>query len=79
MAQWLGMMSAIVADRPCHVGFGRAIMRYMTDKIPMAQLAPNLAPVLQFVDYWTELAAITSYAWFNGAMIIAAGVAKEDQ
>ena len=54
-------------------------MRYMTDKTPMAPLAPNLAPVLQFVDYWTELAAITSYAWFNGAMIIAAGVAKEDQ
>lgn len=53
-------------------------MRHMTDKISMAPLAPNLAPALQLVDYWTELAAITSYAWFNGAMIFAAGVAKED-
>lgn len=39
---------------------------------------PNLTPALQLVDYWTELAAITSYAWFNGAMIFAAGAAKED-
>lgn len=52
-------------------------MQHMTDKTLLAPQAPNLVPALQLVDYWTELAAIASYAWFNGAMIFAAGVAKE--
>ena len=50
----------------------------MNTKTPLAPLAPNLTPALQIVDYWTELAAIASYAWFNGAMIFSASVAKED-
>lgn len=41
--------------------------------IPM----PNLAPALQVVDYWTELAAIASYAWFNSSMIFAAAAVKK--
>lgn len=40
--------------------------------------APNLTPALQVVDYWTEFVAIASYAWFNGAMMFAAGVATEE-
>ena len=39
---------------------------------------PNLAPALQVIDYWTELAAITSYAWFNSSMIFAAGAVKKE-
>lgn len=46
------------------------------DTIAPAQ-ALNLTPTLQLVDYWAELAAITSYAWFNSAMILAAGVTQE--
>jgi hypothetical protein len=39
---------------------------------------PNFVPALQLVDYWTELAVITSYAWFNSAMIFASGVAERE-
>lgn len=38
----------------------------------------NMTPALQIVDYWAELAAIASYAWFNSAMIVAAGAAEKD-
>lgn len=50
----------------------------MTTKILGLPYAPNLTPALQVVDYWTELMAIASYAWFNGAMMFAAGVAEEE-
>lgn len=49
----------------------------MTEYTPAPSQALNLTPALQLVDYWAELAAIASYAWFNSAMIVAAGAAKE--
>lgn len=50
----------------------------MNPKLSEAIHLPNLIPALQLVDYWTELAAITSYAWFNSAMIAAFGVAENE-
>ena len=50
----------------------------MNDKIPEMPKLPNLIPALQVVDYWAELAAIASYAWFNGAMIFAAGASEKE-
>ena len=50
----------------------------MSHKLSEAIQLPNLTPALQLVDYWTELAAIASYAWFNGAMIFTAGTVKND-
>jgi hypothetical protein len=50
----------------------------MSQKLSEAIQLPNLTPTLQLVDYWTELAAIASYAWFNSAMIFTVGAAENE-